>query len=92
MSTAEGVKGTFVEQEPARPIRAGLAFRFLFAITFISAFQFVSWIANYLEPESLRQRVQAWLAPPAMVETRTMIFVGAWTVRAITRDRAPSAT
>ena len=92
MSTAEGVQGALVEQRPARHSRAGLAFRFLFAITFISAFQFVSWIANYLEPESLSQRVQAWLAPPAMVETRTMIFVGAWTVRAITRDRAPSAT
>jgi len=89
MSTAEGVKGVLVEREPARPIGAGLAFRFLFAMTFVSAFQFVSWIANYLEPETVSQRVQAWLAPPAMVETRTMMFVGAWTVRAITRDSAP---
>src|SRR5215475_12121025 len=88
MSTAEGVKGALVEQQPARHSRAGLTFRFLFAITFISAFQFVAWIANFLEPESLRQRVQGWLAPPAMIETRTMMFVGAWTVRAITRDGA----
>jgi hypothetical protein len=89
MSTAEGVEEALVEQQPARPGRAGLAFRFLFAMTFISAFQFVSWIANFMEPESLSQRVQAWLAPPAMIETRTMMFVGAWTVHAITREKAP---
>jgi hypothetical protein len=88
MSTAEGIKGALVEEKPARHSRAGLAFRFLFALTFISSFQFVSWIANFLEPESLRQRVEGWLELPAMVETRTMMFVGAWTVRAITRDRA----
>jgi hypothetical protein len=58
------------------------------AMPVISAFKFVSWIANFLEPESLSQRIQAWLTPPAMVETRTMMFVGAWTVRAVTRDGA----
>jgi len=91
MSTAEGVKEAAIESSASTPARAGLPFRFGFTVAVISAFQFVSWVSNFTVPESFRHRLEKWLTWPPTIETQTLMHVGAWSVRVITREKTPVA-